>query len=102
MPTEYIAYPVHMKESGPVTFSNFEVDTESLSSIYLDYAYAIATSDAEMIVLEFIPSGYPERVRVGPFGELVNFNPELDEQSKRDIVAAKLGKRIFLPCMDNA
>jgi len=91
-----LGYPLHLMAYGPVHYSMFEADISEISGIHLDFTYALALGKFETILVEFMPAGYPGRIRVSSSEGLVPFQRDLDEAQMRRVVEAKLGSKVQL------
>jgi hypothetical protein len=91
-----LSYPLHLMDCGPVHFSTFEADINGISGTHLDFTYALASGKFKTVVIEFMPDGYPSRVRVSSSESLVLFQRDLDEAQMRRVVEAKLGSKVQL------
>jgi len=95
--TILLGYPLHSLASGPVSFSNIELRTSSLSGIYLHFAYLVALGSMPTIALDFYPNATPSSVRIGEIGALKKYEPDVSHEEMIAAVSKGFGDSVFLP-----
>ena len=95
--TILLGFPVHSLAAGPITYSNIECHTCSLTGIYLHFAYLVALESEPTIALDFYPDTTPCSVRIGEIGALKRYEPAVSQEEMISVVSKKFGDSVFLP-----
>jgi hypothetical protein len=79
-----------------VSLRKHVVPTINLSGIDLDYFYAQAVTPCERIHLEFFADGLPHIINILTEDGYTRFQPKLETETKRNVVAKIWGESAFL------
>ena len=96
-PTIFLGYPLHSLASGPITFTNIEVSTSSLTGTYLHFAYLVAIESTSTIALDFFPDTAPCSVRIGEIGALKRYEPDVSHEQMISVIRNEFGDTVLLP-----
>lgn len=95
--TIFLGYPLFSGTRGPISFSNFEVNTRSLDGLYLYFAYLVAIGETQAIALDFFPDGEPLNIRIGEIGQLTKYEPNVSRGEMISEILKEFGESVMLP-----
>lgn len=92
-----LSYPVHSLAVGPIDYTNIKLETNSLSGLYLQFAYLIAIEHDSVIALDFSTGFFPFSLSTGEIGALKQYQPTVSHDEMIAVISQKFWEFVFLP-----